>query len=218
MIAGLLVVPSVALAADAPADVMLDGVVTVVHVDAEDGPIAGATVTIATYRDPAAPIQVLNATTDGNGRAEVSGVARAADGATPVLLDVRSDLAASVLNEAGCTETASWFAAAATTAGPSVAVVFDSSSKSVVIDCPEPTAEPEAPVVPTSIPNGPGGGVLAATGRPQLTPPATDTIGVPAGSTSGGSGLVGVLAALTTVGFVVVTAARSAVRRSRPRS
>jgi hypothetical protein len=216
MIAGLLVVPSAALAADAPADVMLDGVVTVVHVDAEDGPIAGATVTVSTWRDPASPIQVLNATTDGNGRAHVSGVARAADGADPVLLAVHSDLATTLVNEAGCSETASWSATASTTAAASVEVVLDSTSKSVLVDCPEPepTDDSEAPA-PTIAPSS--GGVLAATGRPQITPPATDTLAAPPVSGSTGSGLAGVLAALATVGFVGLTAARSAVIRRRLR-
>lgn len=215
MIAGLLVVPSAALAADSPADVLLDGVVTIVHVDAEDGPIAGATVTVSTWRDPESPIQVLSATTDGSGRAQVNGVARAAEGASPVVLDVRSDLASTLVNEAGCSETASWSAAASTTASASVEVVLDSTSKSVLVDCPEPepTADSEAPA-PTPAPSS--GGVLAATGRPQITPPATDTA-PPMPGTSRSDGVAGLLAALGLVAVVVARSALAAAGRSRSR-
>lgn len=213
MIAGLVALPATAFAADEPPDVMLDGIVTIVHVDATDGPIGGATVTVSSYRDPAAPIQVLTATTDGDGSATLSGVARAADGAAPVLLEVRSDLASTVVTGAGCTETASWYATASTTAGPSVEIVLDSTSKSVVIDCPEP-----APVEPTVAPQAPGGGVLAATGRPQLTPPATDTLGAPSRQDVTPSGVVGLLGALAGVAVVCRSAARSAVGRGRRRS
>jgi hypothetical protein len=206
MIAGLLVLPATALAADAPPDVLLDGVVTVLHVDAADGPIAGATITISTYRDPESPIQVLSATTDGDGRAQVSGVARAADGAAPVLIDVRSDLAATLVNAAGCSETASWSAMASTTAASSLELVLDSTAKSVVIDCPQPE-----PLEPTVAPQAPGGGVLAATGRPQITPPATDA-SAPRGQGSP-SGLGGVVAAMAVVGLAALVAATVAGRR-----
>lgn len=164
-----------------PADVLLDAVVTVRHVDELDGPVAGATITVSSYRDPALPIQVVTSTTDDAGLAVVEGIARPVDGAPPVHLDVRSDLVVSVVNGDGCTETSSWLASAALV--PSAAAVevdLDSTAKSIEIACPEPPEPPEPtdppaePVDPAPTAEPSAGGVLAATGRPQLTPPATD--------------------------------------------
>lgn len=211
IIAGLLVMPSAAFAADAPADILLDGVVTIVHVDAADGPIAGAAITVSTFRDPGTPIQVLSATTDGDGRALVGGVARAADGAAPVHLDVRSDLASTIVNDAGCSETVSWSATASTTAAASVEVVLDSTAKSVVIDCPEPE-----PVEPSVVPEAPDGGVLAATSRPQITPPATDTLATGNG-TGAASGAPAMLIALAIVGLLTLAFNRLAGRPNSTR-
>src|SRR5512134_3860835 len=75
LVAALIVGPGAALAVVPPADVVLDSTVTVRHVDAFDGPIAGATITVTSYRDPAAPIQTVTATTDVAGRASLTGVA-----------------------------------------------------------------------------------------------------------------------------------------------
>jgi hypothetical protein len=147
-----------AAAADAPADTVLDAVVTVHQADPDEGPIAGATVTLTAYRDPGAPIQTVTATTNASGDATLSGVARATDGAPAVLLDVRSDKTSSLIDANGCTETASWSAEeAGLTAGPTTDIVLEPAAKSISLDCPEPNGQ-----------------VQAATGRPQITPPSTD--------------------------------------------
>jgi hypothetical protein len=147
-----------AAAADPPADIVLDAVVTVHQVDPDEGPIAGATVTLTAYRDPAAPIQTVTATTNARGDATLSGVARATDGAPAVLLDVRSDKTSSLVDANGCTETASWSSEkAGVAAGPTTDVTLDAAAKSISLDCPAPSGQ-----------------VQAATGRPQVTPPSTD--------------------------------------------
>jgi hypothetical protein len=147
-----------AAAADPPTDVVLDAVATVHQADPDEGPIAGATITITIYRDPSAPIQTVTATTDAGGDATLGGLARPADGSSPVLVDVRSDRTRSVVDAHGCTETSSWSSEkAGLVGGPTMDIVLDPAAKSISIDCPEPT-----------------GAVQAATGRPQITPPSTD--------------------------------------------
>jgi hypothetical protein len=147
-----------AAAADPPADVVLDAVVTVHQADPDEGPIAGATVTLTAYRTAAAPIQTVTATTNASGDATLSGVARATDGAPAVLFDVRSDKTSSLVDANGCTETASWSSERASlTAGPTTDIVLEPAAKSISFDCPEPSGQ-----------------VQAATGRPQITPPSTD--------------------------------------------
>ena len=147
-----------AAAADPPADVVLDAVANVNQADTDEGPIAGATITITVYRDQASPIQIVTATTNASGDATLRGIARPADGASPVLLDVRSDRTRSFVDANGCTETSSWSSeTAGLAAAPTMDIVLDPAAKSIAIDCPEPTAE-----------------VASATGRPQITPPSTD--------------------------------------------
>jgi hypothetical protein len=218
LVAALVLGPGAALAVP-PADVVLDSTVTVRHVDTFDGPIAGATITVTSYRDPAAPIQTVTATTDAAGRVSLTGVARPADGAEPVLLDIRSDLATTSVDEAGCTATESWFAGVTTVpAAPAVEVLLDSTAKSLEVSCPEPT-DPPAETEPSDDP-GPApsdGGVLAATGRPQITPPATDSAPVadrPAGAGAAG----GLLAALLAGAVALVVPARLARHAVRQRS
>ena len=53
-----------AAAADPPTDVVLDAVATVHQADPDEGPIAGATITITVYRDQSSPIQIVTATTN----------------------------------------------------------------------------------------------------------------------------------------------------------
>ena len=147
-----------AAAADPPADTVLDAIVTVHQADPDEGPIAGATVTLTAYRDPAAPMQIVTATTNASGDATLSGVARATDGAPAVVLDVRSDKTSSLVDPNGCTETASWSSEkTGVAAGPVTDIVLDPAAKSISLDCPAPRGE-----------------VQAATGRPQITPPSTD--------------------------------------------
>src|SRR5437667_4222163 len=147
-----------ATASAPPREVVRDTVATAHQADPDEGPIAGATITITVYRDPAAPIQTVTATTNGSGDATLGGLARPADGASPVLLDVRSDRTRSVVDANGCTETLSWSSEkVGLAAGPTIDIVLDPAAKSISIVCPEPT-----------------GAVQAATGRPQITPPSTD--------------------------------------------
>jgi hypothetical protein len=147
-----------AAAADPPTDIVLDAVATVHQADPDEGPMAGATITITVYRDPSVPIQTVTATTNASGDATLSGIARPADGAIPVLLDVRSDRTLSFVDSNGCTETSSWSSEkTGLAAAPTMDIVLDPAAKSISIDCPEPT-----------------GAVQAETGRPQVTPPSTD--------------------------------------------
>ena len=102
-----LVLAGPALAADPPADVVLDGVVTVRFVDGIDGttPLADATVIVEAARpdvDPM-PFQTLSGQTDGDGTAVLDGVARAADGAGPVTLTISASLSRD--NDCGGIET-----------------------------------------------------------------------------------------------------------------
>jgi hypothetical protein len=201
-----------------PADVLLDGVVTVHHVDSVDGPVAGATITVSSYRDPALPIQVLTATTDDAGLAVVEGIARPMDGAPAVHLDVRSDLVVSVVNGDGCTETSSWLAAV--TLVPSAAAVeidLDSTAKSLEIECPEPpepTEPPAEPVDPAPTAEPSSGAVLGATGQPQVTPPATDTGGDDSPSAGPSPAVAGMIAVLVLFsGAVAAEVRRRAVSR-----
>lgn len=215
-VVGLLLAPAAALAADPPADppadVVLDAVIVVHHVDAFDGPIAGATITVTSYRVPDAPIQVASATTDHQGAATLAGIARPADGAGPVLLDVRSDLVSTTVDEAGCIEIASWYAGeSAIPALATVEILLDSTAKSVEISCPEPTeppadTEPSPEPEPTAEPSA--GGVLAATGRPQITPPSTDTGDGATASASGSPAVPGMLAVLGLFAGAVLAAVR----------
>jgi hypothetical protein len=208
-VVGLLLAPAAALAADPPADVVLDAVVVVRHVDAFDGPIAGATITVTSYRVPDAPIQVASATTDDEGSATLTAIARPADGAGPVLLEVRSDLVATTTDDAGCSETASWFASKTIPAAPAVEVVLDSTAKSVEIACPEPTDPPAEPSPEPDPPAEPSaGGVLGATGRPQITPPNTDTGDGAAASAPRSPAVPGMLAVLGLFAGAVLAAVR----------
>jgi hypothetical protein len=95
------------LAADPPADVVLDGVVTVTFVaeGSDPVPLADATVSLEASRPTIEPVpfQTLTATTDADGRAEFSGVARGAEGADPVSLAVTATLTRA--NDCGGSET-----------------------------------------------------------------------------------------------------------------
>lgn len=206
LLGGSFLVAAPVLAADPPADLVLDGVMTVHHVDGEDGPISGATITVSSYRDPNTPIQVLSATTDASGDASIAGVARPAEGAEPVLLDVRSDLEAGLVDENGCTQIASWFAErTAVPAAAAVDVMLDSTAKSVAVSCPEPTE-----VIPD-------GAVLAVTSKPRVTPPETDL--APAVAAASAPALGPVLAAVGVAIVLIVSTLPAGIlgRRRDPR-
>ena len=126
-----LVLAGPALAADPPADVVLDGVVTVTFVDAGSGnePLPDATVTIEASRpadaDPT-PFQTLTGTTAGDGSIVLTGVARAADGAAPVTLTISATLARD--NDCGGVETIDGSTTVEASANIGIAVVGHASS------------------------------------------------------------------------------------------
>ena len=173
-----------ALAADPPTDVVADGVVTVHWVDADDGPIGGASIQITYSREGDPSIGILRpGVTDAAGNAVFSGVPHAADGSAPILLDVRGDRSTTTTDEAGCAAVASWLAEAdGVTSGATVDVSLMTSSKGLDMNCPEPG--PGGDPAPGGDPQ-PSGGVLGATGRPQITLPPTDVAIAPGRATAG---------------------------------
>jgi hypothetical protein len=215
-----------ALAADPTADVVADGVVTVTWIDSDDGPIAGASIKISYYHEGDQNRESLPAaTTDADGAVVIPAVPRPAEGALPLLLDIRGEFATATVDDAGCTTLEGWQAESnGVAAALAVDVVLSSSTKSISVTCPEPTPTPEV-VDPTPAPDPtatPGGAVLGATGRPQVTLPATDTVG--GSAEPAGSPFMPVLLALVGLAVLIVPAtslafARAQARpRPRPRS
>ena len=202
------------LAADPQADdVVFDGVVTVHWTDSDHGPMAGAVIRVLFYHDgdPIPGIVPLGDPMDASGVAVITGVPRPAEGSTPLFLDVRGDLRTSTIDDAGCTRFESWLAQAKhVTAGLTVDVVLETESKSVqVVNCPDPTPRPTPGVV-----GFPPAGVAGVTGRPQITPPATDVTGR---ATPGESPVVPGLLALLALAAIVVLAASVSFARRDPR-
>jgi hypothetical protein len=221
-------------------DAVFDGVVTVHWVDPDDGPIAGATIQILYYHAPdEIPANLPGTfTLDAAGDAVITGVPRSAEGADPILLDVRGDMATSSVDDKGCTTLMSWIAE--TRGIPSaleVDVILDTESRGMNIECPEPTPTPDGEPTPSptatpdpeptptpdetptatpptaTAPTDPSGGVLGATGRPQVTPPATDAvIGAAAPARSP---FVPVLLALITLAALLVPVASRSLARPR---
>ena len=213
-----------ALAADPTTDVVADGVVTVTWIDSDDGPIAGASIEISFYHEgDENRVSLPAAITDADGAVVIPAVPRPAEGAAPLLLDIRGEFATETVDDAGCTTLEGWQAASTGVAAAlAVDVVLSSSTKSISVTCPEPTATPEI-VDPTPAPDPtatPGGAVLGATGRPQVTLPATDAVADPAGPA--GSPFMPVLLALIGLTVLVVPATSLAFARAqareRPRS
>lgn len=84
-----------ATAAEPPSDVVFDGTVTVIFTDVHAGALADADVTLVARRPDLGEdevVQELTGTTDADGRAVFTGVARPDDGAPPVTLDARAHL------------------------------------------------------------------------------------------------------------------------------
>jgi hypothetical protein len=91
----LLLSAAPAMAAEPPADVVFDGTVTVIFTDLNVGALPDADVTLIARRPDLGEddvIQELAGTTDADGVAVFSGVARPDDGAPPVTLDARAHL------------------------------------------------------------------------------------------------------------------------------
>ncbi len=91
----LLLAASPAIAAEPPSDVVFDGTVTVIFTDVHAGALPDADVTLVARRPDLGEdevVQELTGTTDADGRALFTGVARPDDGAPPVTLDARAHL------------------------------------------------------------------------------------------------------------------------------
>jgi hypothetical protein len=191
---------------------VFDGAVTVHWSDSDHGPMAGAVIRIFYYHDgdPIPGIVPLGDPMDASGTVVITGVPRPAEGSTPLFLDIRGDLRTSTIDDAGCTRIESWLAQAKhVSAGLAVDVVLETESKSLqVVNCPDTTPRPTPGVV-----GFPPAGVAGVTGRPQITPPATDGTG---GATPPESPLIpAILALLDLATIVVLTAAIALTRRDR---
>ena len=208
-----------ALAADPTADVVADGVVTVTWIDPDDGPIAGASIEISYYHEGDENRESLPAaTTDSDGAVVIPAVPRPAEGALPLLLDIRGELATATVDDAGCTTLEGWQAeSTGVAAALAVDVVLSSSTKSISVTCPEPTPTPDVvdPTPPPDPTETPGAAVLGATGRPQVTPPATDAVDGSAGPA--GSPFMPVLLALVGLAVLIVPATSLALARAQVR-
>ncbi len=220
-----------ALAADPTTDVVADGVVSVTWVDPDDGPMAGASIEISFYHEgDENPGSLPAATTDSDGAVVITGVPRPAEGALPLLLDIRGELATATIDDAGCTTSEGWLAESkGVTAALAVDVVLSSDTKSISVTCPEPTPTPDdvdptptpdptatPDVDPTPAPTAtPGGAVLGATGMPQVTPPATDAVG--GSAEPAGSPFMPVFLALVGLAVLIVPATSLALARAQAR-
>jgi hypothetical protein len=208
-----------ALAAEPQAgDVVFDGVVTVHWADADHGPMAGAVVRIFYHHegDPIPGIVPLGAPMGADGVTVITGVARPAEGAEPLALDIFGDLDTSTIDEAGCTSFESWSAQlTGVPAGPTIDVTIETSAQGSFVNCPNPTIRP-APVV-VGVPPASTGGVQGATGRPQITPPATDGV---RGSVAPASGtpLLPALLALLALAVVLAPAGARSIAHHRTAS
>jgi hypothetical protein len=217
------------LAAEQASDIVMDGVLTVTWVEPEDGPMAGASIQISYYRDgDEIPGLLPAATMDSEGVVVITGVPRQAEGALPMLLDIRGDRSTATVDEAGCTTHEGWQAeSTGVSSDLALDVVLASDTKSISVSCPEPTPTPDN-VEPTPTPGAVqpdptatpiGGGVLGTVGTPGVTPPETDAVSARARPT--GSPFVPILLAFVALTVVVLPAASLAIARApsptRPR-
>lgn len=100
-----------ALGAETQADdIVFDGVVKVYWANRTDGLMNGAQVRVFYYRDGDAIQSILPGTFTiaSRGVTTITGVPRAAEGAAPVLLDIRADLSRATEDAAGCTTFQRW--------------------------------------------------------------------------------------------------------------
>ena len=91
----------------------MDGVVTVTWVDPDDGPMAGASIELSFYHEgDESPASLPAAIMGSDGAVVISGVPRPAEGAAPLLLDIRGDRSTATVDDAGCTTLEGWRAEA----------------------------------------------------------------------------------------------------------
>jgi hypothetical protein len=211
-----------ALAADPPTDVVADGVVTVHWVDTDDGPIGHAPIRITYYHAGDVVHGIMPAAfTDSDGNVVITDVPRAAEGSAALLLDVRGDLSTRTVDEAGCATIASWLAESdGVTSAATLEISLETSSKSMTVNCPEP--DPSGDPAPGGDPSAsaepqPSGGVLGATGRPQITLPPTDVAVVTDGDGSGTPVLPALLLVLAASAIVLPLRARATAAAERRR-
>ncbi len=209
----------------------MDGVVTVTWVDPDDGPMAGASIQLSFYHEgDESPASLPAAIMGSDGAVVISGVPRPAEGAAPLLLDIRGDRSTATVDDAGCTTLEGWRAeATGVEADLAVEVALASETKSISVNCPEPTPTPDVVeptptpeptatpdvIQPTPAPTATGGGVLGAVGTPGVTPPETDAVARPATPT--GSPSVPILLVLAALAMFLVPAASLAFARAKPR-
>lgn len=221
------------LAGEPTSGVVMDGVVTVTWVDPDDGPMAGASIQLSFYHEgDEHPASLPEATMGPDGDVVFTGVPRPADGAAPLLLDIRGDRSTATVDDAGCTTVEGWRAeATGVAANLAVEVVLASDTKSISVSCPEPTPTPDAVdptptldptptpdvVQPTPAPTAAptDGGVLGAVGTPGVTPPDTDAVSAPATPT--GSPFMPILLAFLAVAGLLVPTVALAYARAKPR-
>ena len=189
-----------------PPDVALDATVVVVVSKPGDGsaagaPVAGATVAIRATRDGEV-IQELSGTTGSDGRAALSGVARASGG-SPVTITITASREQQTVDASGCTTAASWSGQATVPVSATAVEVAIVATAASSIQCPPP--------------GNIGGSVLAATGRPRTTPPPTDAIGGSGGDRPRSGLVLAVAGALLLAGAATLGSTRrrrQTVRRS----
>jgi hypothetical protein len=200
--------PAVVAAADPPpvvvdeSTVAYEAVLTVHDTDAVTLlPVDGASVHVTAHQGETV-LGEYDATTDANGVAVLEGLPHETSGGTIVTLDVDATKDSMFVDEeTGCQLAESWHAArlAVPVEGLTVDVAFtaDEQDATSSLTCPGPT---------------PSGDVDAATGGPQITPPATDVGPAPdGGSNAGGSFLV--IGALVALAGLTLVAPRPRLRR-----
>lgn len=171
----LVAVPSLTFAAELPPDAVADATVTVTVSDPEatGAPLSDAGVSLTATRPdlgPGAVIQELTGTTDAAGVATFTGVARPADGAPPITLDVQVQQAQP--NDCGGEMTWSGFATAP-------------SAPTVEILAPLDAGASSCRAFPVS------GRVVDATGAPFAVASATATLTVPGAAPTAGDVSIG---------------------------
>lgn len=165
----LVAVPAMAHAAELPSDAVADATITVTvsDPDATGAPLGGASVSLTAARPDLgldAVIQVLTGMTDPAGVATFTGVARPADGAPPITLDVQVQQAEP--NDCGGEMSWSGFASATSALTVEIPVALDAGASSCRA----------FPVLGT---------VVDATGAPFAAASATATLTLPgAGATT----------------------------------
>ena len=137
-------------------------------------------------------------------------------GPLPCCSTFAADRATATVDAAGCTQHETWLAESkAVPSGQAVDLVLETTVKSIDVSCPEPTPAPDAvDPAPTAKPTS-GGAVRGVTGRPQITPPATDA--VDGRSAPAGSPFVPIVLGLVALAALLVPAGSLGLARAQSR-